>query len=407
MTTERQEQAGNETSSELEERITQAIQPVAASFREQLAQVVTQQIEQSGLLEEPDLVTETKPEQGPESEAQQTGESKQQIERAAASPQSEEDAERAQQPSAERQDSPRDQPDAPQTSAPEDDKPEDHEESVSGVLSDVLKSSTGNLGRTFVEHGSEWLQSGLNGILDALFSEEIQATVRQQAEEGLETLVAETFNEFPDSDKKVEAQEKTETELEALLQETLDQIFSESLRNDLQRYGDEAMVAVLSGDFETARTDGARAVETLFDHTVSALQGHWGRVLRLLLDVSITLIQGILADKVSDALKAMTPGNEGDVQEKADTVKEQVQEKGEVLRDRMQDAAGTMRDRIQEGAQELQDRLTEGLKAGTRNTQLGHAPSGPPPSRRGVPGRAPRGRPPSGKPPSGRPPSAR
>lgn len=181
------------------------------------------------------------------------------------------------------------------------------EQAISAKLPAPTRQLTESLGPAvqFVERQTElWLQSMLVAGLTALLAESAHAAVRQRAEQGLHTLLLKTFERLPDGVKSQELQAHTETTLQAILAETLDVIFTESMRATMQHQGEQVIHESAHGHVGAAVKSLGDALNALLEALIAALRRQWQRVLRLLLKVVLLALETSLERSVAgDALE--------------------------------------------------------------------------------------------------------
>jgi hypothetical protein len=356
--------AGLDLDQAIQQQVAQAVQPVLTEFQRQIVQTVRQELEQT-LHPAPGAGRRPSGEQP----AQQPREERPQ--RAVAEP--------------------------VQTTTPV--EPPEKQRLLPGpsalldTLSDVLE-----------EQAEQTIQALLAAGLDVLFSDSVYRTVQAQGEQAVQSVVQLCAEAIPDQPEQRRLCEHVEQTLRGVLLDSLDTIFSGSVRSNLQSHGERAVQAIARGDFEAAEREGKEGFESLIDGVLAVLQRYQEEVLRLVRRVILKAIQEVLGSTIKDSLRGILPIPSTDVEESTKKVSENLKEKGEELQEDLQGAVEELQYRVEQETGQLQQRVAEGLqsalKGGTQR-QLGQLPSGRPPS-----GRPPSGQPPSGQPPSGQPPSA-
>jgi len=251
------------------------------------------------------------------------------------------------------------------------------EHSALNTISGVLKQA-----------GQEAILSLLDAALDSLFSEEARTRVEQKAAQGLQYLLDAVVAGIPETgsgNQFANELERTSGRLHALLKETLDTLFTGSVRAEFRRHLDEAAQALLQGDVATARLQGGRALKTFFVTVLDVLQRHWAQVLHLLLRLIVKAIQQAVSSQVEEGLAtALTKTTEA-VDDKPQELREQVTERTDDLRRGLAEARDTMQQRLEEATSQLRERLGEGASSDVngqshRGGQLGRPPSRRPPA---------------------------
>ena len=398
-----------------QQRIQEAVQPVMANFRQQVAEAVRRQLEQQGEPENSAGPADTNMQPNSDSGEAKFDPRTQEAEPETTSQEAESmpravDADKGapEQPEPDRSAEPAKESEMKPAAEEEQ---ADGEESVGEVLSDIGQAVPGVILDALTEQSAPWLQMMLDMALDTIFSPQVRATVQQEAQEGMQALVRETFDALTDAGDTSAMERKTTEALDLILRDTLDSIFAGPVRGELRQYGHRAVEALVRQDVEAARTQGEQAVLALARALLKAFQRHSQKVLRLLLGVLIQVLQEAITSKMKDAMPSIPTGAGGAVEEKAAKVQGTVQERAQDLRDNLSDAGDTIREQVEAAKKQLEEGLKDGLKAsisqGTRNQRLGRPPSVDRPRRRPPPGRHPSRRAPMGRPPSGRPPSAK
>jgi hypothetical protein len=386
-----------------QQRIQQAVQPVMANFRQQVAEAVRRQIEQQGQPGNAAVAAGTNAQPDSGSQETQPEASSEEMAPPRRAADSDEKTAVEQRRSQATQDT--------GTNPADEEEPAEEDESVTDMLSDIGEAVPGVILETLTEHSGQWLQMALDMGLDMIFSQEVRSTVQQEAREGMQALVQETFDALTDAGDTKEMERKTTEALDLILRDTLDSIFAGPVRAELREYGRRAVEALVRQDMDGARTQGQQAIIALARALVKAFQRHSQKVLRLLLGVLIQVLQEAITSKMKDAMPSISTGAGDAVEEQTAAVQGTVQERAQELRDKMSDAGDTIREQVEAAKKQLEERLKEGMKAsvsqGTRNQRLGRPPSLDRPRRRPPPGRHPSRRAPMGRPPSGRPPSAK
>src|SRR3712207_6793150 len=168
---------------------------------------------------------------------------------------------------------------------------------------------------------------------------------------------------IPDHAAQVELRQQTEQQLQALLRETLDTVFSGACRTDLQQHGEQAIAALLQRNVEEARDQGGQGLQSLLQGVWGALENHWQQVVGLLLKVMLKALQEAFTATLKEGLSAVVsmPGEE--VGQKTEAVQEKLEQKGQQLRDQLAEAIETVKQRVSEQKDQLQERLGQGIKS--------------------------------------------
>lgn len=244
----------------LEQQIAEAIEPVLAEFRQQLAQGVAPQA----------------PEQAPAQEANAASEQ-----------------------------------DKTQTSPPSQQTPEGTAGKVETKAEVPVKNVahvaqrqpsaalTAPLGQAVqaVEHlGTQWLQSILVAGLGALLAESTHATVRQHAEEGLHNLLQKVFDAVPNGTASKKMQDKTERTLQGILRDAIDAVFAEHVRASVQQGGRETIEKSLHGDLGGTLQKLRETLQVMAAALLEVLRRHQQTILRLLLAFALLALESSLVE---------------------------------------------------------------------------------------------------------------
>jgi uncharacterized membrane-anchored protein YjiN (DUF445 family) len=267
-------------------------------------------------------------------------------------------------------------------------------------------SALDTIGGALKQVGQEAILSLLDGALDALFSDDVRARVEHEAAQGLQELldaVVEAVPETGSGKQFAKELERTSGQLHALLKETLDTLFTGSVRAEFRQHLDEAAQALLQGDVSAAKLHCERALKTFLGTILHVLQSHWAQVLRVLLRVVVKALQEAIASKVEEGLATALSKTKETVEEKPQELQEQVAEKKDELQRGLKEARDKMQQRLEEATSQLRERLGEGVSSAVkdqtgRGSQHGRPPSRRPPS--GPPRRHPGEKPVLGRPPS-------
>jgi hypothetical protein len=147
----------------------------------------------------------------------------------------------------------------------------------------ALTSAVQTVGRS----SAQWLQPLLVAGLGALLAESTHVIVRQRAEQGLHTLLQKAFEAAPPDFANQKMREKVERTLQLILREALDAVFAEGVRTSVQQGGQQTIQQALRGDFGGA----LRAVEALpqvmMAALIAVLRRHQQTILRLLLALAL------------------------------------------------------------------------------------------------------------------------
>ncbi len=255
------------------------------------------------------------------------------------------------------------------------------------------------------EAGKEAIPPLVDTAVDALFSNAVRDRIVQEAAEGLRDVLESARDALPDSETGQQlGQElvRAQRQLQPLLVESIENVFSGRVRADFQQHLEEAAEVLVQGDSEAAKQQAEEALQALLSEILNTLQGHWAQVLRLLLGIIAKGLEEALASHVKEAFASIAAGPRKEVEEQVKPLEEKLASKIEDLRERLIETQHTLHERLAEAREQVQERLGEAGSPGTgggqqRQSRLGHPPSrrpppGPTPR---VPGKAPRGLPPS------------
>lgn len=253
--------------------------------------------------------------------------------------------------------------------------------------------------------GEESVPVFVDAGVDLLFSDAVRTRLEQEVAEGLRDLLESAREALSDSvtgEQLGRELVQAEGQLQTLVGESIENLFSGQVRADFQRHMEEAAQELVTGNTEAAKGQAEDAIEALLAEILHTLQGHWGEILRLLLGIIAKALEEALAAQIKDAFASLTSLVGQDVEDKAEPLEEEFAGKLEELREHLIEARDTIHDRVDEAKEQLQDRLEDaGAKINggrQRQSTLGHPPSRRPPpgpTARHGPRRAPRGLPPS------------
>jgi hypothetical protein len=269
--------AGFDLAQLLELQMTQAIEPILADFRQNMAQIVQQEMEHA-------LTTDaTESHQGqqptkPEATEERLPAPRPQVEQTA-------ESQLAPQPLV-----PIQQPEA---------RPEE-EEGIQGRLAHRLRPLS-SIALHGLEHQAEqWLQSMLVAGITAMFAETTRAAAQERAEQSLRVLLQRAFDALPESSTKQELHQQTERTLQSIVDEAFDAIFADEVRTELRSHGEHVTRALVHRDFDEALRQIQQGLRMVLQEIVSVLRRQWQRVLRLLLKMILTALEGSLSSEQKD-----------------------------------------------------------------------------------------------------------
>jgi hypothetical protein len=253
--------------------------------------------------------------------------------------------------------------------------------------------------------GEEAVIPLVDTAVDVLFSDAVRDRLEQEAAEGLQDLIHSARDALADSstgEQLGQELERAQGELQPLLRESIQKLFSGQVRADFQEHMEQAAQVLVQGNSVAARDQAEMALQALLAEVLHALQGHWAQLLRILLSIASKALEEALASHIKEAFASIAALPEKEIEEKVEPLEEQIAAKAEDLRERLVEARDTMQDRLEEAREQLQDRLGEAGSPAMSGGHQGQSRLGQPPSRRPPPGPNPRvpGKPPRGLPPS-------
>jgi hypothetical protein len=286
-----------------------------------------------------------------------------------------------------------DEPGEPESDVEQEESSDDDEDS--SASGGVGKSLLSALPGAFHDHGDRTLDSMLESVLDVIFSDRVRDAIQEEREEVVKLLLDNALATIDDIDTQRELRRKIHGDLHDILEETIDTIFSGSVRRHLSVNLQQAIEAGLNGNIGLAIREVGEAFERAFGEILECFQEYWLQLLQIVMSIAFEALK----ETVTSAIKEGTGANFGEAKEKLEGT-------GEELRDKLNDAAKRLRGNIEDARDDMRDNIKEGLQSAMPGSdggekQIGRRPATRPPSRR-----HPNGRPPSGRPPSGRPPSA-
>jgi predicted RecB family endonuclease len=252
----------------------------------------------------------------------------------------------------------------------------------------------------------EVLAPGLtNTVLDAMLSDSVRDRVLQEAAAGLRNLIDSTVDAIPDSASSGRYHrevDRAERQLHAMLQESINSVFSGPARVEIQRHVEEAARRIAEGNVDTAKYEISQALQSLLSEILTVLQRHWAQTLHLLLGITVKALEATFISHLKGAFSSITAHPAQEVEDKIEPFQEKTAARAEDLRRRLIETRDTMQERLAEAKKQVQGRLGEGTSGAAKGSQR-RSRFGAPPARRPPPGPS-RNRPP-GRAPSGRPPS--
>jgi gas vesicle protein len=283
--------------------------------------------------------------------------------------------------------------DEQERNADDDEDADDAGEDASGLLSRLGQTVLGALPEALEAEGEDTLDGLVIAALDVVFSDTVRDTIQREREMVVDLLLEGLLTTIPDRKTRRDVKRETQETLHRLVRESIDSIFSGRVREDLHRNLREAIQALLDGNIGQGLKEIGEAIEVVLRELIDVFQDHWMQVLQVLLKVAFKAAQQTVMTAIADG-----PG--GGLEKARDTL----EDRGDDLREELSEAVDTLRENVKEAQEELKERIKEGLEtavSGGKDKQLGRRPATRPPS-----GRPPSGRPPTGRPPNGRPPSA-
>ena len=278
----------------LQQQIAAAIQPVIADFRQQMAHAgqpethsdrvvdtngkgVRQEAQQVMPDSAPEQPADGQPEPGP-----------QPTERAVSQGHKPDEAESGDQQTA---------------TAPEEESEDQHglSRGKSLVTGAVRPAVSGAL-HLVEEQGEQWLRSTLVAGLDALLSEAAHSAVQQRAEHGLQVLLQKAYDALPEGAKNEELRIQTERTMQAILRESLDAVFAEAVRADVREHSELAVRSLTHREGGAALQHAQQTLHVLVQEFVAVLRRQWQRILRLLLKLILTALEGSLSSTDTESL---------------------------------------------------------------------------------------------------------
>jgi hypothetical protein len=385
------ETVDTDASQMIEERVREAVQPILASFQQEVAQAVQLQVERVSRTGEPHV---------------------QPVPSAPGSAEPTQDEQTLQ--------------------ASEDFTPTIEDEQSGPARSETLRQALTSLAHTVEQQAEHRLPAVVAASLRALFSEAVRAAIRRQAEQALHASIARSFEALPESATSPELEQETEQALQAVLHEILDSAFGGSIGTELENHGQQALEALLRKDVEGAQEHMREALSSALGEVLAIVKRHRTDVIGIVIRVLTKASQQAVATKVQDGVEEITSSSVEGAKPKAHAAKqgpkgdrearqeqtledpkdhsksaeEQQEDQGEDIRDQLASAAETLRQQLEEETKGLKQHLSGGLqsatKEGMRNQKFGRPPSGRSPSQGSNLGRPPSRRAPAGRPPSGR-----
>lgn len=312
----------------LQQQIAEAVQPVLAEFRQQVARAVQEQLES---------------ESGPERNGQRLQEGSNHTSQALAA-ESERDTDdskndaaqkaldataqsQASEPASNAED--RAQIESRESQAEPGEQSQDAteaEDSTSGGLRSALSGRkalsvpnrllSGGV-HLAEQQGERWLQSMVAAGLTSLLAESSKTAAQQRAEQELHALLTKGFEALPDGTLSTELQGQIERTLQGILRDTIEALFSEDVRTNLVEKSSEAVGAAVHRDFEAASDSLKSAAIIVVEELVRVLRRQWQRVLRLIFKAVLAALESSVGDDDDNAVtstskKSLSAGGDGD-----------------------------------------------------------------------------------------------
>jgi hypothetical protein len=145
------------------------------------------------------------------------------------------------------------------------------------------------------QQGEQWIQTMLVAGLTALLSESTHRMVQDKAEQGPHTLLQKGFAALPEGQVSPDLQTQMERTLQAILRESLDAVFAQEMQDVIAQQGQDAVRHSMHRDFGAAWTSLEHTVRAMVEALVTVLRRQWQRVLRLLLKVVLSALEGSLS----------------------------------------------------------------------------------------------------------------
>jgi uncharacterized membrane protein YheB (UPF0754 family) len=136
--------------------------------------------------------------------------------------------------------------------------------------------------------------------ITAMFAETTRAAAQERAEQSLRALLQRAFDALPESSTKQELQQQTERTLQSIVDEAFDAIFADDVRTELQSHGEHITRALVHRDFDETLKQIQQGLRVVLQEIVSVLRRQWQRVLRLLLKMILTALEGSLSSQEKD-----------------------------------------------------------------------------------------------------------
>jgi hypothetical protein len=152
------------------------------------------------------------------------------------------------------------------------------------------------------EQGEQWLRSTLVAGLDALLSEAAHSAVQQRAERGLHVLLQKAFEALPEGARNEELRVQTERTMQSILREALEGVFAEAVRVDVRQHSELAVRSLTHREGRAALQHAQQTLQVLAQEFVAVLQRQWQRILRLLLKLILTALEGSLSSTETESL---------------------------------------------------------------------------------------------------------
>jgi hypothetical protein len=212
--------------------------------------------------------------------------------------------------------------------------------------------------------------------IDTILTKEVRSVVERQADDGVHLLVEEILVVLPDRVRSQVEGELPEIErtLHHLVRETLDTLWTGSLRADLEQRVEGIARALLHGELAGVQDEMDGALHRVRDEVLQILLTHWSRLQQLLVPVLASAMR-----------TALTAGVEEGLQTLASTPADRVEERVTPVRHQLAHRGGALRERLAEATEEIQEQLGRGIGEAVRDgirehRQLGQAPRRLPPS---------------------------
>lgn len=255
--------------------------------------------------------------------------------------------------------------------------------------------------------GEHWLRSRLDQGLDVLFSDWVRTIIRHEVKHMLELLRRVALQIIPDRDTREDLTARADRVIEALARDGVDELFTDSRRDDLKEHGRQAIHALFEPDLRAALREIQAVLRLLVDGLLAVLRQCWEQVLELLVRVVIAVLQARLSTVLKGAFTSLatTSGRQAGSDDK--NTQPALDEKRSEARETGDEAAEQPSSRVpseerqshQDDDDESEERSSEQSDRQPVRPPTGRSSSTRPPSARQSSGRSFSDRAPSGRPP--------